>query len=293
MQSRPPWLASVIRVIAPGCALAALSLAAWGYRYAQSRQQAIAYLESNNQVIRFAPRPAWCPAWLPVPQWLQRVEGVWVTNSRLADLDRIPALAELTDLRFLDGENLTDNHLRVLRRFRQLKSLMAIHVYHLGGPGPSFVIPKTSVSDEGLRALADLPLTNLVVTGPGITDGGLGHLRGLPLRHLTLDGAAITDEGLKLIAGLPLNELSLNDTHITDRGLANLPGLPLQELSLRNTNIGDAGMAHLAGLPLERLDLTGTFVTPHGTLAFRGTTTLKELHLPSGTKDKPRAEPAE
>src|SRR6266540_2228095 len=81
----------------------------------------------------------------------------------------------------------------------------------------------TGLTDEGLAALAPLPLEVLWL-GPRITDDGVRELAGLgELEVLWLTRSRITDASIGVLSRLTgLRELNVNYTEITAAGLAEL-----------------------------------------------------------------------
>lgn len=132
------------------------------------------------------------------------------------------------------------------------------------------------VSDNGLSALKDLPLTSLRLEGCGkISDEGLLCLRGKPLTSLTLwvpwlfrsdmntSLFEFTRAGFGVLKGMPLKDLSIHgDMVFEDADFEALRGLPLERLVLKwqmrgDHRITDQGLVFLNGLPLTHLELFG------------------------------------
>jgi hypothetical protein len=138
------------------------------------------------------------------------------------------------------------------------------HLDHLRLPG-------TSITDAGLRRLASLKPTNLLLLDlmqTKITDDGLAQVSQLKrLEWLFLDGTKITDTGMEQVAKLAdLENLWLDDTQVTDAGIAHLRSLrKLDELSLDRTSVTGACLEDLAATgSLRVLDLRETEVRGKG-----------------------------
>ena len=147
---------------------------------------------------------------------MTKLEGLLLDGSKLRDLDSLPPLPALKDLRL--GE--------------------------------------TSVGDAHLAALTRLPsLNSLTLRGTGITDAGLVHLVGLngSLRTLFLGQTQITDASAPTLLRLDkLEILNLDETKVTDATTDQLGQLTsLRSLRVNKTGVTDAGLARLKkALPL-------------------------------------------
>jgi hypothetical protein len=153
----------------------------------------------------------------------------------------------------LDGTQLTDRALKVLRRIK----------------APALVLTGDRVSDATLKELQTLKnLQDLVLADTSVTDLGMEyvvHLR--QLQGLAFKNTEISDTGLKHIGAITnLIDLDLWGTKVTDVGLKYLAGLTkLQSLGLRDTKVTDSGLNHLKPLVnLRQLELSGTRVTDNG-----------------------------
>lgn len=122
------------------------------------------------------------------------------------------------------------------------------------------------ITDEGLRALNGMPLTNLVLDSHEITSEGILALQGLPLTRLRLFMCGeLNDECMKAFVGMPLTDLNFGRFNeaclghkMTDLGLQFLWDLPLLSLDLsRCEKVTAAGCAELRcrGMPLQKLVL--------------------------------------
>lgn len=121
---------------------------------------------------------------------LEQVTWLWMRRIDADDRD-VAALAEMTNLRFLDlsrNPNVTDTGVAAL---------------------------------TGLENLRRLDLTGTSVSGTGLEDRG----DMVSLEQLTLDDCPVTDESLAAIPRFPkLGELHLARTNVTDDGLMSLVG---------------------------------------------------------------------
>jgi RNA polymerase sigma factor (sigma-70 family) len=168
---------------------------------------------------------------------------------RLEDREKSVATVDL------NGTQLTDADLKILKQFKGLRQLGLVGCH--------------AVTDAGLKEIKDLnELRVLRLGGTAVTDAGLKELKGLKeLRHLGLAGTQVTDKGLKELKGLKnLRELVLAQTGVTDEGLKEFKDLKeLRELRLSGTAVADAGLKQLKELKaLLILDLAGTPVTDAG-----------------------------
>lgn len=135
----------------------------------------------------------------------------------------------------------------------QLESLTELRQLDLGG---------TSMTDEGLQALAKLPSLRVVqLDRTQVTNRGLEHLAHLgSLEELNLHGTDVVDEGVAHLIGLQnLKSLRLDRTLITDASIDTLVELEaLTRLNLAHTVVSAEGVARLRSLPnLEVLELEG------------------------------------
>ncbi len=156
----------------------------------------------------------------------------------------------------------------------------------------------TSVSDAGLRYLADLPHIKQLALGnldprhalPGapvpqskLTDAGLVHLKGLSsLGNLNLGGLPVTDAGLDTLKDLPnLGGLYLDRTLVRGAGLGrwkSLPGLAL--IYLDGSPVSEEGLANLKGATnLQLLSLAGVPLTGAGLNHLKAVPKLNQLDI--------------
>jgi hypothetical protein len=194
---------------------------------------------------------------------------------------RLDHLQALERLEFLELGGPTDENLRQIAGFRQLRGLR---------------IGSCEFTDSGLQHIGKLVgLRDLILNcnggmEPKITDHGLQYLRGLPhLERLSLFNTRITDAGLAHLSALSqLRELDLSCTDITDAGLQSLRMLTqLEKLDLGSTNVSNAGLKRLNGLDqLDGLTLHGTRVTDDGLPELKKLTRLKWLTVPDEMTDK-------
>jgi internalin A len=120
----------------------------------------------------------------------------------------------------------------------------------------------SEIGDEFVQQLANLAsLRVLRLNGTSVTDEGVKYLCDLPLKLLDLSGTAVTDEALRLIASMSnLEELFLQGTHVGDSGLDCLSGIDrLFRILLHDTKVSSSGIQALSTIiPLTDLGLSGT-----------------------------------
>ena len=177
---------------------------------------------------------------------------------------------------------MTDDGLKELKGFRNLKSLSLFFNGH--------------INDAGMKHVKELPaLESLVLNSTGVTDAGIAELKGLvKLKSLSATGCVgMTDKSAETIAGFTeLTDLAL-PFKFTDKGVKQLAGLKkLKSLYLGGcTELTDAAMKDIAdNMPdLESLELgatSGTGITNASVLHFSQLKKLKKLGL-SGSKMTP------
>jgi len=132
----------------------------------------------------------------------------------------------LTSLQ-LDGSLLDADGVRVLAELRTLTELFvwpAAHAWPLPGPAAT----ATAVDDDAVAAIATLPaLRELGLAGATLTDDGLRHLADLDLRNLWLtDCRSVRGAGLDAFEGRGLRDLGLLRTPIDAAGWAAVAALP-------------------------------------------------------------------
>lgn len=146
------------------------------------------------------------------------------------------------------------------------------------------------ITDEGMKALEDLPLTDLSFDDAvhRVTLVGIASLKGMPLTNLECPSYYMTDEGLEILKDAPLTKLHLART-VTDVGLASLKGMPLTSLFLSDTQVTDNGLKYILGLPLTRLDLGPSYkVSPFSAEALLTLRSMPLLrHLSAGHLSSP------
>ena len=197
---------------------------------------------------------------------LRRLRSLSLHAVRLSDAGR-KALGKLESLEGLELSNEADDEtLAHLTGLKHLKYLVAstettnAGLFHIGKMSSlrSLDLAHTRITDDGLRHLVGLKITELDVRGTGISDRGVAYLAQLPeLSELYLPETAITDAAALYLAKLRrLESLGLGHTALTDAAIPNLETLKnLKSLGLHGTKISIAGCEKLrAALPrLERL----------------------------------------
>jgi hypothetical protein len=267
---RPVWISLAALLVTVAATAVTVSHYAW------QRVATLRWIESTDGYYEFGSPPAWVPRQLVEywPEWALPMEEIKLLDVRGNALDRLKIFREVRILD-LSRTDVTDAGLVPLAHCRSLQKL------NLAG---------TVVGDEGLKALAGLPLETLDLSETGVTDAGMGTISGCrSLQVLRLKGVSVGDAGLAKLKGLRLQILRLSGTRVTDAGLAELGPLPYMEwldldetmvgdpglavietwahvqiLGLAKTRITDAGLAHLYKLPLLSLDLSGTAITDAG-----------------------------
>jgi len=114
----------------------------------------------------------------------------------------------------------------------------------------------TQIGDAGVRHLAGLSLTRLILRRCPVTDAGLDSIGRIQfLEELSLSGAPITSAGIAQLKPLrQLTRLYLNDTAVDDSGLPDLAQLSsLEGLALRDTKVSDVQIGVLGQLPRLRI----------------------------------------
>ncbi|MGD0296986.1 MAG: hypothetical protein ABSE86_07700 [Bryobacteraceae bacterium] len=206
------------------------------------------------------------------------LHATWITDSDLAELARLPNLAQLD----LSLTRISDHGLE------QLKDAPAITDLNL--------YSDELITDAGLSALKGWKhLKRLSVRGTKITDTTLQHLSGVTsLESLDAGYAQITDVGLELLTPLTnLKELAIGGNKLTDAGLQSLrqlPGLVYLDLSgaertdsgLWSVSLTEPGLDAIATLGnLRHLRLNGTLVSARGLQRLAGLTKIEWLDLES------------
>ncbi len=214
-------------------------------------------------------------------------------DGGFARIARHPALAAL-ELR--PGPKVTDADLEPLGGLRTLESL-GIERYPGAGLTGAFLdaLPPRlrwldlsgclRASDQTLSLVArQRGLTALRLSEDAydclVTDEGLAALAGLPLRELTLHGHRLGDEALRALSGLPLVDLALTAREATPEGWASLP------TSLETLTLDHAPPFDVARLVrLRTLSLTGREELQEWLERLAGTGLVK-LSLRSGYHDE-------
>lgn len=128
---------------------------------------------------------------------------------------RVTAIAANTDDRevslYLAGEDVTDQHVALLKEIANIKWLN---------------LASTSVTDQGLEDLAEIPLTRLHLEKTAVGDAGLIHLKDQKeLVYLNLYGSKVTNKGLEHLSGLTnLRKLYVWQTSVDQTGIEWLQG---------------------------------------------------------------------
>ena len=193
-------------------------------------------------------------------------------DESLPVLERVSPTLENLDLR---GCEISDKATAVIARFAGLRAL------RFNGKNG-----KTSISDDGLKALAActalkvLALDELTFVG---TDG-IAALTGLTnLEELYVGGTIVDDDSCSVIAGFPeLKKLRLARNQVSDTALETLSVCPqLQELDLSEDSlITNSGMVFLAKLTgLKKLNLWRVQISDEGVLKLASLTQLEWLNL--------------
>lgn len=145
----------------------------------------------------------------------QQAAGLDALRQRGAVANRLASDEPWVEVRFdLLGESVTDADLALLEPLAPTLASL-----HLAG---------TSVTDDGVAALADFPrLERLHLERTATTDRGVTHLAGLTqLRYLNLYGTNVTDDALVTIANLPsIESVYLWQTEVSPQAGALLAAL--------------------------------------------------------------------
>lgn len=126
-------------------------------------------------------------------------------------------------------------------------------------------VARTTVNDNGIKALAGLDLRELDVSNTGVTRAALPTIAGFKnLEVLNVSGLNLTDADLVMLAQLPsLHDLTISGNHITGPGLARLRSL--KRLVAGGNPLDDEGIPFVVQLPiLEVIDLSDTPITEKG-----------------------------
>jgi serine/threonine protein kinase len=167
-------------------------------------------------------------------------------NTTDDDLERYRSLTELVDLEVYGP--ITDAGLAKLSGFPRAPELRRLGV------------GSARLTDDGLKVLPRfLNLRSLlIVQSPGVNGRGLVHLKGMGIESLDLSRTDLRDAELVHLKGLPaLKSLELNGTKIAEDGLKQVGGMTqLVRLKLLMCpQLSDAGFRHLTGL--QQLQVLG------------------------------------
>lgn len=137
----------------------------------------------------------------------------------------------------------------------------------------TFGFIQSALTDDQLARFRDRDVESLQLYGTEVTDEGLRALSEMPgLRNLELRSTTFTDAALVHVAEVgELRSLSLLHTSITGEGLAPLVNLPnLRDLRIAWTDIGDDDLISIGRMKLlEHLHLRSNRVTPDGIARLR------------------------
>ena len=154
----------------------------------------------------------------------------------------------------LDGQQITDEGLKVVAQFEKLKRLNLRKCHSVTSKGIGYLTPLS------------LSLTALNLEDTGVDDHvGATLAQILSLEELDLSDTDIGNELCQQISHLPdLNRLNIKSTQIDGRALFYLKNIPtLRDLDLgRTQHIGNE-LEKLANLPLEILNLQSVGFTRH------------------------------
>lgn len=137
------------------------------------------------------------------------------------------------------NENINDADLGLIKNF---KNLAMIDLY------------MTSITDQAIEQVVDLPLEVLVLSQSKVGDATLASVGKIKtLRRLELFDTKITDAGLKYLVDLPLFRIDLSKTAVTDQGIAEIAKIKgLERLIVSETSISDAGLAAIGTIETLR-----------------------------------------
>jgi Leucine-rich repeat (LRR) protein len=199
----------------------------------------------------------------------------WVTDSDIAELAKLPALATLD----LSETRITD---RGLLDLKTAVNLTDLNLYYA-----------ELVSDQGIAVVKTLPhLKRLNLRGTKITDSTLQLINRLSaLESLDIGFAQVTDSGIGQLALPDLKELSIGGNKLTDAGLQALRQMPtLTSLDLSGAQRTDSGLWSVSltesGIDaistlkdLRHLRLNGVAISTRGLERLKGLSKLERLDL--------------
>jgi Leucine-rich repeat (LRR) protein len=144
-----------------------------------------------------------------LPRWVlgqfPQLEFLTLNDVRSADFARVGGLTKLKMLVVHPAENV-DSGMEELQSLPQLWSLRINESNSLSDKGAAKLVevPKLralwlesgQITDQGIEQLAELELTDLIVSSHRVTDAGIADLRTPPLSWLSVDGTRVTNDGL-------------------------------------------------------------------------------------------------
>jgi serine/threonine protein kinase len=172
---------------------------------------------------------------------------LWFSSAPITakGLANFAACKNLGDCALYDAQNLGDDAVPILAKFKNLEKLS---------------IDSKQLTDDGLAELASLTKLQWLACGPEITGKGLSALQSMPaLRTLDIKGQGPTDAGMATLANFRgIEWLSIQRADgLSDTTLATIGKLPqlttLEIGSKRYTNDGVAHLGKLTRLTLLRL----------------------------------------
>src|SRR5262249_34045665 len=185
---------------------------------------------------------------LPNRKSLHRLE---MMNAKVTD-EGVQALTGMTSLDHLrlDGNSkLTGVTLNLLADMKRLRFLG---------------LSKTGLTNDGLKALPELPLKELLLSSTKITDEGLKELaKHKSARTLDLGGTPVTGAGLKDLADSKIVNVSLSGSLANDEGVSGIAAMKsVTTLNLSYTRVTDACIDELSRMKLlKALNLRETTIT--------------------------------
>ena len=251
------WVPRPFSLLVCAIVLGLISILAGTAIYARRRIAAIEYVKSNDGQVEF--QPLW-PDWLPLPEWMRTVRAIDPATQPTLSLGRLTPLHEARRLH-IDGA-VDAEGFRPIARFQNLRELVLFgkssdaDFEYIGQCRKLDVIfaPRSSITDDGLRHLKGLRLTELTVSETPVTDEGIRYLADMPLRQLDLEGTRVSDASLPLLVKLPIEELNLSHTRVTLAGLRTLRGSKtLQSLDMYTSEFWHPSLRELekAGVHVE------------------------------------------
>lgn len=120
------------------------------------------------------------------------------------------------------------------------------------------ISPKFEITDEGLAALAQLPLKSLeLYMLKKITDHGISSLAEAPLEHLEIDNyhGQLTVRALEKLNKASLRSLSLSCFEINEENVGSVAQFPLKNLILQNCAVKTETVSKIIREPLEEMTI--------------------------------------